>query len=220
MSRLLTFIPACALAFVIGVPAHAQDSESLGDLARQVQKEKEKDKPNKAAKVYTNDDVATGSSSGSGAISNTPGQAKPVVRTAAASSSGAASGAPAAPSAEAQLASLASMLDQLDATDRATLVRNVLDGNEANFPGRASWEEHLFAAKQAYVSQGRALLLRISQIQASAEQLKGVQDPNDPRVKDMKAKLQQLVQAAQQIGSAFQAVIMEGKDLAAQASSH
>ena len=218
MSRIVTFVPACALAFIFCLPGHAQDSPSLGDLARQAQKEKEKDKASKPAKVYTNDDVATCSTGSSAATGG--GSFGPAKTGAPSAVSGGGSAAANGPSVDSQLVNLASMLDQVDSTDRATLVKNVLGDHDTNFPGRASWEQRLFAAKQTYVSQGRALLQRLNQIQASAEQMKGVQDPNDPRVKSLNATLQQLVQSAQQTGAAFQAVIMEGKDLAAQAAAH
>ena len=48
MARNLNLIAACALALVTCAPARAQDSPatspSLGDLARQAQKDKDKDK--------------------------------------------------------------------------------------------------------------------------------------------------------------------------------
>lgn len=201
MPRSLSLIGVCALALVFSLPAHGQDSPSLGDLARQAQK----DKANKpVAKVITNDDVPSGSGGGLGQVAQ-PG---------AAGSTGAAE------SPAEKLDKLESLLGQVDSLDRATLAKNALQGNDTNFPGRDKWEEKLFAAKQTFVSQGRAMLERARQIQASAESLKGVQDPNDPRVKDMGARLQGLVRDAIQIGSAFQAVMMEGRDLAAQASSH
>ena len=104
--------------------------------------------------------------------------------------------------------------------DSGTLARNVLRGSDADFPGREKWEERLFVAKQAYVTQGRALLQKARQIEASAENLKGAQDPKDPRVKNMSLKLQDFVREAVQVGSAFEAVMMDGRDLAAQSSSH
>jgi hypothetical protein len=57
---------------------------------------------------------------------------------------------------------------------------------------------------------------------ASADSLKGagVQDPNDPRVKEMGVKLQVLIREAVRSDSAFQAVMMEGRDLAAQSAAH
>jgi len=203
MPRSLSLIGVCALALVFSLPAHGQDSPSLGDLARQAQKDKEKaNKP--SAKVITNDDVPSGSGGGLGQAAQ-PGAAGNT-------------GAPVSPAE--QLHKLESVLDQLDSLDRATLAKNALQGNDTNFPGRDKWEVRLFAAKQTFVSQGRAMLERARQIQASAESLKGVQDPSDPRVKDMGARLQGFVRDAIQIGSAFDAVMMEGRDLAAQTSSH
>ena len=64
MPRSLSLIAACALALVICASARPQvspaTSPSLGELARQAKKDK--DKANKpAAKVITNEDMASGS---------------------------------------------------------------------------------------------------------------------------------------------------------------
>ena len=64
------------------------------------------------------------------------------------------------------------------------------------------------------------MLQKARQIEASAENLKGSQDPNDPRAKDLAAKLQDLVRDGVQVGAAFQAVMMEGRDLASQDTAH
>ncbi|HEV7968215.1 MAG TPA: hypothetical protein VGP19_11630 [Candidatus Acidoferrales bacterium] len=208
MPRNRTLIAACALALVICAPGRGQDSPSLGDLARQAQK----DKANKPqAKVLTNDDVVSGSGGISSALGAAPAGATP---------SGAPAKPDAVPSPAAGLAKLQSMLDQLDTMDRTTLVSNVLGGNTSNFPGRAKWEEKLFAAKQNFVSESRDALQKANQLKSSVEGMKNVQDPNDPRVKNMAAKLQQLMQESQQAGAAFQAVIEEGKDLAALPDAH
>ena len=186
MARSLALIAMCALALATCASARAQDSQapspSLGDLARQAQKNKDKEKANKpAAKVLTNDDL--------------PSNSGEIVSAQA-------------------LENMQSMLDQLDGLDRAALAKNVLQGNNSNFPGRASWEVKLFTAKQSYVAQGRDALQKARQLRASAEGMKNAQDPNDPRAKSMAAKLQQIVQESQQAGAAFQAVIAEGKGLA------
>ena len=55
MRQIPHLIAACAFALVFSMPGPGQDSPSLGDLARQAQK----DKANNAApkKVFTNDDL-------------------------------------------------------------------------------------------------------------------------------------------------------------------
>jgi hypothetical protein len=207
MIRNASLIAAPALALVFCFPVRGQDSPSLGDVARQAQKNKT---ARPAAKVITNDDMPSGSSASSYVLGAAPGQAaRP-----AATSQPAAEASP-----EVQLAKLDSMLRVLDSLDSATLARNVLQGSNADFPGRAKWEERLFAAKQTYVVQGRALIQKARQIAASAENLKGTQDPNDPRVKNLSAKLQELVRDGVQMGASFEAVMMEGRDLAGLPSS-
>ncbi len=210
MSRGLNLIATAALCLIFSVSGRGQDSPSLGDLARQAQKNKDKtDKP--AAKVITNDDLPSRSSGGSSTPGAAPGR---VVQPGADS-------APETVSTPAEgLEKIQSTLDQVDSLDRATLATTVLDGNNSSFPGRAKWENELFAAKQAFVSQGRALLQKARQLEASAEGMKDIQDPNDPRVKSFSAQLEQLVQENQQNSAAFQAVVAEGKELATRSAAH
>ncbi len=208
MSRSLSLIAACALALVFCAPGRGQDSPSLGDLARQAQKDKANKPP---AKVITNDDMPSASSGISSALGAGPSSA-PQPEAAGKSD--------AVQSPAEGIEKLQSMLDQLDTLDRATLASNVLGGNTSNFPGRAKWEEKLFAAKQNFVSQSRDALQKARQLEASVEGMKNPQDPNDPRVKSMAAKLQQLMQESQQASASFQAVIAEGKDLAALPEAH
>jgi hypothetical protein len=209
MPRTLSLVALSALALAVCAPGHGQDSPSLGDLARQAQK----DKANKpAAKVLSNDDLSSGSGGVTSALGSGLGPVAP--------SAGAAGSTGAAPTPGESLNRLESLLAQVDSLDRATLAHNVLQEKDVNFPGRAKWEERLFAAKQTYVTQGRAMLQKARQIEASAESLKGSQDPNDPRAKDLAAKLQDLVRDGVQVGAAFQAVMMEGRDLASQDTAH
>ena len=204
MPRSLSFIAAFLLALAVCFPGHAQNSPSLGDLARQAQKDKS-NAPVK--KVFTNDDLSTGSSSGAGlASSGVDAIAAPAAPGKHA----------AAPSAEHAVAQLEGLINQIDALDRATLVKNALQGVDTDFPGRSKWEQRLFAAKKIYVARGHELLQDAKQIQAAAESLRGVQDPSDPRMKDLANRLQALVRDGTRSDAAFQAVILEGRDLAAQ----
>jgi hypothetical protein len=201
--RTLKFIVGCALALTFCVSARCDDpQQSLGDIARQAQK----DRANKpAVKVVTNDDMPSASSS------------DPLGQTAGPSAAGKA-GAEATPAE--QLEKIEAFLNVVDSLDRTRLAKDVLQGKDVNFPGRAQWEQRLYTAKQTYVTQGRALIAKAKQIADSADSLKGVQNPNDPRAKEMKTKLQDLMRDSVQTGAAFQAVIMEGRDLATQASEH
>jgi hypothetical protein len=216
MARNFILIASCALALAICASARAQDSQpaspSLGDLARQAQKDKDKDKASKpSAKVLTNDDLPSGSTGGATALGGGFGQF-------ALQPAGSKPGADPTPAEK--LNTLEAFLSQVDSMDRATLVRSVLNGKDTDFPGRAKWEDRLVAAKEAYVKQSRELIQTARQILAGADGLKGAQDPNDPRVKEMSAKLQNLVRDAVRTDSSLQAVIIEGRDLAAQPAAH
>jgi hypothetical protein len=209
MPRSLSLIAACALALIFCSAGRGQDSPSLGDLARKAQK----DKANKpTAKVITNDDMPSSSGGISPALGG--GLGGQIVQP------GSAGKTNELQSPAESLEKLQSVVDQLDSLDRAALVSNALGGNASDFPGRAKWEEKLVAAKQTFVSQIRAQLQKARQLVAEAEGMKGVQDPNDPRMKSMSVKVQQLAQDSVQYSAAFQAVIMEGKDLAAQSAAH
>jgi len=204
MSRKFSLFAACALAVVLCAPSRGQDSTSLGDVARKAQKDKAGKPP---AKVITNDDMPSRSSSPAASpISGPSPSAQPGAPGQA--------GTPQSPAEG--LEKLQSQVDDLDSLDRASLASSVLDGNTANFPGRAKWEEKLFAAKQNFVSQERGVLHEIRQIESVSEGMKTIQDPNDPRVKAVSAKLQEIVQQSEQDSAAFQAVIAEGKALAGQ----
>ena len=210
MSSRPVLYAACALALLCSLPGRAQDSPSLGDLARQAQKDKEKSgKP--APKVITNDDVPSSSGSGGTALGAAFGQVAPSAPVGKA--------APAASPMD-QLAKLETQLEYVNSLDRDTLAHSVLQGEDVSFPGRSAWEEKLFAAKQTYVAQGRAMAQRAKQIMASADALKGVHDQTDPRVKDLATNLQGLVRDGVRLDAAFQAVILEGRDLASQAAPH
>jgi hypothetical protein len=112
------------------------------------------------------------------------------------------------------------LMNQLDSLDRATLVKNILQGADSNFPGRSKWEERLYAAKQIYVSQGHDLAQKARQILAATDGLQGNHDANDPRVKEVSERLKELVRAGVRADAAFQAVILEGRDLAGLPPSH
>jgi hypothetical protein len=210
MPRIFTLISACALVLVVCAPGRSQDSStssspSLGDIARQAQKDRA-GKP--TAKVITNDDVSSNSGSISAPLAAGTSRAG--------SASGANSGSAQTP--EAGIAKLEEAVDHLGALDRATLAAEVLQGNKADFPGRAQWEEKMFTAKQTFVGQLRGLIDQATQIEAAAQALKNVQDPNDPRVKALKERLKELMQTTVHDTANFQAVAEEGKDLAGQAA--
>jgi hypothetical protein len=213
MPRTLPLFAACALTLLLGLPGHSQDPPSLGDLARQAQK----DKSNAPArKVITNEDLPSGSvlgSSGSGSILG--GSLNAGLGPATTSSKPGAAASPLQ-----SLDRMEATMNRIDSLDRATLVKNVLRGADSDFPGRAKWEERLIAAKQVYVSRGRDLVDRGKQLLASSDSLKGNHDSNDPRVKQVGEQLKELVRDAVRADAAFQAVMLEGRDLASQAPSH
>jgi hypothetical protein len=205
MPRSLHLFAVSALTLVFCLPGHGQDSPSLGDLARQAQKEKGNAPANK---VFTNDDLPSGSGLGSSGFNSGLGAGLTSTKSSTASS----------PSKD--LERMEALMNQIDSLDQATLVKNALRGVDSDFPGRSKWEEKLYAAKLVYASQGHELVHEAKQIVALSESLRGNQNPNDPQVKDLGDRLKELVRDGVRADAAFQAVILEGRDLASQSSSH
>jgi hypothetical protein len=206
MLRKMILLVGSTLILVSCLPGRSQDSPSLGDLARQAQKDKDK-AHTPAAKVLTNDDLPSASGLGSlglGEVGSSKSSSKP--GTAAAASD--------------DLYRVELALTKLDSLDRPTLVRVILQGVDSDFPGRSKWEERLFAAKQVYVSHGRELIQSVKQLAASAQGMQGNPSPDDPRVQNLKNRLKEIVQDSTRTEAAFEAVVLEGRNLATQASSH
>jgi hypothetical protein len=198
MPRSLSLIAACLLALVFCSPGRGQDSRSLRETANQSQNNKDGKPPAKAIPNANINPVSAGISSALGAGAKHDGDR----------------------AADESLEKLQAMLDQIASMDRATLVKNVLGGTPPNSPGLAKWEDNLFAAKQTFVSQSRDALRKERQLQDSVEEIKGGPDPNDPRVKTIVAKLQDIMQETQQANAAFQAVITQGKGFAGPNGKH
>jgi hypothetical protein len=190
------------LVSVLATPGRCQESQSLGDLARQLRSQKSSTQPKK---VITNDDLPSASAV------DILGLEKPVDPS---SSTNPEIGS----SALASLSRWEWVVKQIDSMDRATLSKVALQGASPDFPGHANWEDRLFTAKQTYVSQGKEHIQRAKQLLASAQALKSAQaNGNDPRVKGLEENLKELVRESVRSDSAFQAVILEGRDLARQA---
>jgi hypothetical protein len=203
MLRKLSFLPACVMLLSFCLPAHSQESPSLGDLARQLQKEKGN---TPAKKTLTNDD-----------ISSTPALTAPTLGEIGNSKLPVKPGTSATPTDE--LARVESLVNKIDSMDRVTLVKAVLEGVDSNFPGRSRWEQKMYAAKLTYVAQGRDLIQKAKELSASAQSLQGNKNPDDPRVKDLINRLKELIQNGSRADAAFQAVMLEGRDLASQSSA-
>jgi len=191
-----------ALTWLCATAAYCQDEPSLGDVARQARSQKGSAQPKT---VITNDDFSSasaGSLFGRGEPAGPNGLANPDTNT----------------SPDSALAAWQSSVKYLQSLDRAALVNVALQGVRTDFPGRGNWENRLLAGRQAYVSQGQALLQRARQLQASAEELKSTHaDAKDPRVKELMENLGVLVKEAFRADAEFRAIVLEGRDLARQA---
>jgi hypothetical protein len=209
MFRKINFLISLVLLLIPSLPALAQDQPSLGDVARQARKDKEKNatKP----KTVITDDTLPSSKGLSGLALGDLG------------SSQASGGGSKIGQAMARVDEAEASLKQLDALDRATLAKAVLLDNDVDFPNRRNWEDKLYAAKERYVSHERELITELKQIATqvqSSQASDGGQtklDPNNPRAQQMRQRLQEIVQDALRTEQDYRAVVMEGWDLAKQA---
>jgi hypothetical protein len=216
MQRPTTYWAAVLCVGLSWTPGYAQDPSqdqsqaapppSLGDIARQARKDKEKN-ANKPKTIITEDALASSKSLGGlGDLGST----QPAGDSAALSK------------ALSRLEDAESQLNKLDALDRVALAKAVLMDNDVDFPRRRNWEDRLYTEKQHYVSHERELIVEVKKAAAEVESWKGSQggqklDPNDPRVQQLKSRVAEIVQDALRTEQDYRAVVMEGWDLAKQA---
>lgn len=213
--RAATSLAALLCLGFFSTPGNAQDQSqdppqaqtpSLGDLARQARKDKEKN-PGKPKTIITDDTLPSSKSpSGFGKLAGAPSMGDPAGMSKGLSRLG---------EAEAEL-------DKLDTFDRATLAKAVLMEHDVDFPNRRNWEDRLYSEKQHYVSHERELLVEVKRTMAQMESWKASQGgqtlaPNDPRVQQVKSKLEAIIQDALRTEQDYRAAMMEGWDLAKQA---
>ena len=205
--RKMSFLALLAWVLIPSTPGYAQDQPSLGDVARQARKDKEKNaaQPNR---VITDDNLP--SSKPLGGLGDLG------------SSKNAGDGIAMARGSEA-LDRAETALNKLDPLDRATLAKAALLDNDVDFPNRPRWEDKLYSAKEQYVSHGRELFQQMRQIMADVRSLQSSQggqrklSSDDPRAQELLRRLQEIVQDAVRTENAYQSVVMEGWDLAKQA---
>ena len=206
MLRKMSFLAALTWVLIPSAPGYAQDQPSLGDVARQARKDKEKNTAQRKA-VITDDSLP--SSKALGGLGDL-GSSK-----SAGDGSAMAKGVEALDRAE-------TALNKLDPMDRATLAKAALLDNDVDFPNRPRWEDKLYSAKQQYVSHGRELFREMRQVLGDVQSLQSSQggqkklSPDDPRAQELLRRLQDIVQDAVRTENAYQSVVVEGWDLAKQ----
>jgi hypothetical protein len=207
--RKMTFLAGFLWILIPTTPACAQDQPSLGDVARQARKDKEKN--NAQPKKVITDDTLPSSKGLSG-----------VALADLSASQGSDDGGGMA-RALAGLKQAEAALDKMGPMDRATLAKAALLDNDVDFPNRRGWEEKLYSAKEQYVSHGRELFQEMRQILVDIQSLRSSQggvgklSPDDPRAQQMMRRIQEIVQDAVRTDRAYQTIVVEGWDLAKQA---
>lgn len=208
MFRRLVILVALESIAITGVQAQEQEPQSLAEVARQTRKAKEEREKNSGApKVVVTDDTL-GSSKTGGAL-NFVNPSNGSVPTSDA------------------LSKAAGLLDRADRLlnllapmDKTTLARFVLEGRDVDFPGRSEWENKLYTAKQYYVSHCRDLVRETREFVANIQELKasGVRE-GDPRLQDLGHRALQLMQDGSRTDADFETVVLQGQDMAKQASN-
>ena len=195
--------------FALPLFAQDQQEQSLADIARQSRKAKEEREKSatQPKKVFTDENMSPGGTSRADFDQlDNPG-ASPSERLAAA---------------RRMIARGEDLLDKLEPLNRTTLAQLVLEGQDVDFPGRRAWEEKLFAAKEHYVSHGRELFRETKELLNNMESLTsgGKASPTDAKVTELSHRALQLMQDANKTDADFQAILLEGQDLAKRAASH
>jgi hypothetical protein len=208
------------------VVVHAQDQPpSLGDVARQNRKDKEKSAA-PAKTVLTDDNFGSGRSSG-GAPTGTSAAAAGLSNFSASGVSGKSATGEDSPmgKAWAGIGNAEGSLDKLAPLDRSTLAHVVLEGHDVDFPGRRAWEEKAFIAKERYVARSRQLLDEMKDVMQTAQSMRdgnggAAVGASNPQAQQLLGRAQQLLGDAQGTETEFKAVMQEGVDQAKQAWRH
>src|SRR5262249_21224567 len=174
-------------------PVYAQDqAQSLGDVARQNRKDKEKN-ATPVKTVLNDDNFGSGKSSGGTSASSS---------AAAASLSGlSAPGKSGDDSpmgkAWAGIGNAEGALDKLAPLDRSLLAHVVLEGNDVDFPDRRAWEEKMFIAKEHYVAHSRQLLDEMKDLMQNAQAMQaGSAKADGPQAQGLLSRAQSLLSDA------------------------
>jgi hypothetical protein len=206
MLRKICFVAALTWVLIASTPGYAQDQPSLGDVARQARKDKEKNAAQ--PKTVISDDNLPSSKAlgglGDFGSSKSAGDGSAMSR------------------ALEGLDRAETALNKLDPMNRTTLAKAALLDNDVDFPDRRRWEDKLYSAKQQYVSHGRELFREMRKILADVQSMQSQSgqsklSPDDPHAKELLRRLQEIVQDAVRTENAYQSVVVEGWDLAKQA---
>jgi hypothetical protein len=198
-------------------PVYAQDrAQSLGDVARQNRKDKEKTAT--PVKTVLNDDNFGSGKSGGGTSAGTSAAAAGLSNFSAAGGTGKSGDDSPMGKAWAGIGNAEGALDKLAPLDRSLLAHVVLEGNDIDFPGRRAWEEKMFIAKEHYVAHSRQLLDEMKDLMQNAQAMQGGSAKADgPQAQGLLGRAQSLLSDAQSTEAAFKSVMQEGIDQAKQA---
>jgi hypothetical protein len=220
----LAVLVAAGAAGLVAPCGFAQDAQpSVADAARAAAAaKKDRDKAAASKTVITDDSLGSGAvaTSKNAGGAGTAGTAQGSASTSGAAAGDGAGGGMNSASLDAaweRLQATEASLDRLEPMGKSEVATTVLGGNSADFPGRADWEEKLYAEKTAYVTRSRQLiaamketLLGMAQMNSGDQKLSA----KDPKVIALTRRTTQLMQLAQRTETEFQGVVSEGRNLA------
>jgi hypothetical protein len=197
--------------------AQTQDAQpSVADAARAAAAaKKDKDKAAASKNVITDESLG----SGAAVTSKAGGDGAAAGSASSSAAGGTGMNSASLDEAWARLQTTEASLDRLEPLGKSEVATTVLGGNTNDFPGRAEWEEKMYAEKTTYCARSRQLiqamkeaLLRMAAMNSGDQK---VTSSNDPRVVSLTRKTTQLMQLAAKTETEFQGVVMEGRSLAA-----
>ena len=203
-------------------PVRAQDQpQSLGDVARQNRKDKEKN-ATPPKKVLTDDNFGAAGKSDGTTVAATGAAVPDLSSLAAPGTSGKAGDESPMAKAWNGIGRAQDSLDRLAPLDRASLAKVVLEGNDVNFPNRRAWEEKLFIAKERYVAHSRQLLGEMKDLLTNAQSMRDANGgarvgTDNPQAQQLIGRAQQVMNDAKVTEAEFKAVMDEGLAQAKQA---
>jgi hypothetical protein len=207
---------SAGVAILAAPCGYAQDAQpSVADAARAAAAaKKDKDKAAASKNVITDESLGSGA-----AVSSKDGAASAPGAASGSGDAGGGANSAALDGAWARLQATEASLERLEPMGKSEVATTVLGGNTSDFPGRAEWEEKMYAEKTTYSARSRQLiaamkeaLLRMAAMNSGDQK---VTSSNDPRVVSLTRKTTQLMQLAQKTEQEFQGVIAEGRQLAA-----
>lgn len=199
--------------------AQAQDDQpSVADAARAAAAaKKDKDKTAATKTVITDDSLGSGAATTPKSAGANAAGATVSGSNARGNGGGSTINSASLDEAWSRLQATEATLNQFEPLGKAEVGATVLGGFTGDFPGRAEWEEKMYAEKTAYVARSKQLIQAMKETLLQMAQMNSQKlSPNDPKVVALGKRAAELMQMAAKTEGEFQSVVSEGRELAKQ----